>query len=203
MANNKSLDRALGETLSDIRTSLADKLRKLLEKNTEDIRKEEGLLKLIKKKDELENLKAEERDAHYKRERVLDEQINALEREIDTRDGFTTKEKEALSEEECKLIDVVNNGYHKAKSQIKAMKKALNTSEARNYLNFLKLETNTRTMYDLAITAKEKRNIIFSIQTRDWRSVGVEIPQLPHLERFEIQDGEIKLPTQLLLESSK
>ena len=189
--------------MSDIRNSLADKLRRLLEKNTDDIRKEEGLLKLIKQKDVQENLKAEERDAHYKRERILEDQINALEREIDTKDGFTTKEKEALTEEECKLIDVVNSEYHKAKSQIKAMKKALNTNEARNYLNFLKLEINTRTMYDLAITAKEKRNIIFVLQSRDWRSLGVDVPQLPHLDRFEIKDGEIQLPTQLLLESSK
>jgi len=201
MANNRSLDRALGETLSDIRNSLAEKLRKLLNKLTEDIRKEEGLHKLIQRKEALERQKADERDEYYKKENLLEEQINMLEREIDTKDGFTTKE--TLTEEECKLIDVTNSNYHKARSQIKAVKEAIDTPEARNYLNFTKLEANTRTIYDLAITAKEKRNIIFSLQTRDWRSLGVEVPQLPHFDRFEIKDGEIKLPTQLLLESSE
>lgn len=199
MANNRSLDRALGETLSDIRTSLADKLKKLLDKHTDDIRKEEGLHKLIERKEELENRKAEEREAHHKREDLLEEQIRSLEREIEDKDGFTTIA--ALSEEECRLINVVNDQYHKTRSQVKAVKRALNANEARNYLNFLKLEANTRTTYDMAITAKEKRNIIFSIQSRDWRSLGVEVPQLPHFERFEITDGEIKLPSQALLES--
>jgi hypothetical protein len=199
MSNARTLDRALGEVLSDIRNGLADILKEATTKEIENIRKAKGLHKLIEKQGQIRKAKDELYEKYQKEKAELENQYDQLGYEINKRDCQVVNEK--VEHEPDIVLNLVGHSYRPTLSQLIAAKKISKTVEFKNYKNFLDIEKNTLMMYNLAVTSKEKRNIILSIQTRDWRSVGIDIPQLPFLEKFEIENGIIKVPDQPLLQA--
>jgi hypothetical protein len=199
MSNSRTLDRALGEVLSEIRSGLAGKIKEATHKEIEDIRKSKGLHKLIEKQEQIRKVKEELYNKYLKEKAELENEYDQLEFEINKRDHQICTDK--IDDEQNVILQLVNCSYRPTTSQLSATKKISKTVHFRNYRNFLDIEKNTMMMYDLAVTSKEKRNIILSIQTRDWRSLGVDIPQLPFLEKFEIDNGIIKVPEQPLLQA--
>jgi len=200
MASNTTLDKALGEVLSEIRRGLADKIKKALHEKIESLRKTKGLNKLIDQRNNIKEDLVKLQDNYYKQQRELENKKHQLEIEIEKLDIVSDEEADDNSEI---ILDLIGRAYHTTKSELQAAKIISKTVEAKNYFNFLQVEKNTMMMYNLAVTAKEKRGIIISIQTRDWRSLGIDIPQLPYMEKFDIENGEIKVPDRLLIEASK
>lgn len=196
MATNRTLDRALGEVLSEIRKGLADKIKKAVNEKIESIRKTKGLNKLIDRKNQIKAEISELNENYYKQKRELENKERQMEMEIEKLDVISNEQADETSDV---ILGLIGCGYRPTISQLQAAKIISKTLEAKNYFNFLQVEKNTMMMYDLAITAKEKRGIIISIQTRDWRSLGIEIPQLPFMEKFEIENGAIKVPDQKLI----
>jgi hypothetical protein len=195
---NTNLDRTLGEVLSEIRAGLADKIREAINSEIESIRKSKGFHKLIEKKNKIKEAKEALKEKFYRQERELDNQERQLQLEIDRTDAISD---EKPDNEQDIVLALIGHNYRPTVSQLQGAKKIAKSSETKNYLNFLKIEKNTQTIYNLAVTAKEKRNIIFSLQSRDWRSLGLDIPQLPHFEKFEIENGQIIVPTKPLLQA--
>lgn len=185
MANN-NLERALDEALREIRRKLADKVRSRIETELAKVNKAKGLDKLMKRQQELHVLKAK-----------VVEDIYAIEREIKEKEGVII---DALTEDERSVIDTYR-GYGATSSVLDAVRRSLVTTDALNYLNFLKIEKNTQTMFSLAINQKEKRNIIFSLQSRNWKSLGIDMPQAPYLNEFKVENGIIQVPETVLIEN--
>lgn len=196
MSNNKNIDRALLDVLSEIRCGLTDKIKKAIEKEILSIRKAKGFQGIIRKKQQLESAKEDLEIEFRKRNDKIGIEILTLKRELERLDGIS----ETRGDEETEDILIITKHYNPTISEVEASAIISKTTDAQNYFNFLKLEKNIQTMYNLAITAKEKRSIILSVQSRDWRSLGIEIPQLPYLDKFDIEDGKIKIPDKLLLE---
>lgn len=195
---NTNLDRTLGEVLSDIRSGLADKIKEAINSEIESIRKSKGFHKLIEKKEKIIQAREALKEKFYKQDRELENQERQLFLEIDKLDSISDEKPDY---EQDIVLGLIGRTYRPTVSQLQGAKKIAKSTETKNYLNFLKIEKNTQMMYNLAITAKEKRNIIFNLQARDWRSLGLEIPQLPHFEKFEIEDGIIKVPDKPLLQA--
>lgn len=186
--------------MSEIRTGLADKIRKATNTEIDNIRKAKGFHKLIEKKDKINKTIAETKEKHYKYVRELENQEKQMELEIENLDKISGEE---LDFDSKTVYDLISSYGRATISEFQAAKKISKSTEAKNYLNFLDIEKSTQTMYNLAVTAKEKRSIILSLQSRDWRSIGIDIPQLPHFEKFQIEDGQIVVPTRPLLEAGK
>jgi hypothetical protein len=189
MANDKSLNGILYEILSEIRRDLTAKVKEVLNNEIENVRKAKGLDKLIKRKEELK-----------KQALMIENEIKSLKKCIEEKDGYF-HDKEKLSEQEIEILNSTGNNLYGgiSKSCVTAVIKIIKSTEVLNYLNFLKVEKNTERMFSLAVSAKEKRNVIFSLQSRDWRSLGIDLPQLPYLEKFEVENGIIKVPDKLMI----
>jgi hypothetical protein len=198
--STSNLDRTLGEVLSEIRAGLADKIRKATNEEIDIIRKAKGFHKLIEKKDKISKTISETKEKHYKHIRELENQEKQMELEIENLDKISDEE---LDFDSKTVYDLIRSYGRATISEFQAAKKMSKSTEAKNYFNFLNIERNTQTMYNLAVSAKEKRNMILSIQSRDWRSIGIDIPQLPHFEKFQIEDGQIIVPTRPLIEAGK
>jgi len=197
--STSNLDRTLNSVLDEIRDGLADRVKQAFKNIVNEVRKADGLQALTKKKEELEEKKMKIAKEYDDKLRRVGNEIDLIRTEIDQKDGFNAEE---MTTYETDLFRTATTKYcNPTKSEAKSAKRLIKQTEGQNYLNFLKIEKNTRMMYNLAVTAKEKRNIIFNLQARDWRSLGVEIPQLPHFEKFEIEDGIIKVPDKPLLQA--
>jgi len=189
--SNKNLDTALREVLSEIRQGLAEKVKALFQTELNKVQKSKKLNRLVEKKERLQKERSDLERKYFNDREFLDAKICEAQSAIDIVDGVSEESPEGDADV---ILDVNKIGYRPTKSQIETAKNIEKSPEAKNYFKFLDVEKNTNTMYSLAITAKEKRNIIFSIQSRDWRSLGIEVPQLPYFEKFDIKDGEIKVP---------
>jgi len=200
MSATKNLDISLRDVLSEIRSGLADKIRAKYQIELNKIQKTKKLYKFVDKKEKLELELKELETRYYSQREYLRAKISEAQSAIDLVDGVSEEEAQY---EEGVILNLNNVNYRKTKSQLESVRKIIESIEATNYFRFLDVEKNTNTMYSLAITAKEKRNIIMSIQSRDWRSLGIELPQLPYFEKFDIEEGEIKLPATLQIEGKK
>lgn len=182
---NNTLDYTLGDVLNEIRRGLAVKLRLIVNKELSKVNRQKGLDRLMKKREDLESL------IH-----TSSVEIRKINQEIQEKEGVI---RDILTDDESSLMNAIS--ISTTQSSLEAIRASLTSVEARNYLNFKKIENNTQTMFRLAITQKEKRGIIISLQQRDWRCLGIELPQLPHFEQFTIENGEIAVPKMELLES--
>lgn len=198
--STSNLDRTLGEVLTEIREGLADKIKNALYDEIDKIRKAKGFHKLIERQNKIRVTIEDLRQKHSKQIRELENQEQQLELEIENLDKISSEEIDSNSRTVLQTIQTYGSPTI---SQLEGAKRISKSLEAKNYFNFLEIEKNTRTMYNLAVSAKEKRNMILSLQSRDWRSIGIDIPQLPHFEKFQIEDGQIIVPTKPLLEAGK
>lgn len=174
------MDRVLTSVCDSIRNSLAEKARKLYKDKTDSIRDASGLKDLIKKRKDIDNSI-----------KLLQKKYNQVCKDISCKDGAYY---DVLDQELKDISIATGKGYGWTQMEVKALKAIKDSKEAVNLMNFQKLERNTRNMYNLACTQKEKRAIIFQLQKRDWRSIGVDIPELPYFEEFKIEGGKIVMP---------
>lgn len=189
MSTQKDLNSTLNEIISEIGSGLSWKLRVLFDKTSDEVKKTNGLSSLIKRrdrlKDKLESVRAE---------------LRQTKDEIRETDGRSSMDE--VGDDEVMLLNYCNvSNYDITKSKATAIKNIMHTPEAKNLINWNKVKENTMRVYNLAVTLKEKRSVILSLQSRDWRSLGIELPSLPHFEKFDIADGVIKVPSLKMLET--
>lgn len=182
-----TLTQTLHSVLQNINSSLADNVKVAMKKEVIKVNKQRGLDKLTNR---LESLRV-------KKEEIAKE-IDNLQKDIREKEGINRDE---LMEDELTIIQTYCNRYEATKSIVEASRNLIGSTDAVNYLNFLKVKSNTETMFNLAINQKEKRNIILSLQARDWRSLGIDLPQLPFFEKFTIEDGIINVPSLKMISS--
>lgn len=184
---SNTLEKTLHSVLHEISNGLAKKVKSAIERELVKVNKAKGLDKLMTKRDELEALR-----------KKVDYDLTVIYKDISEREGTYRDE---LSEEEVSILNAICSYHERTKSRVEAVRKSLKSPEVENFLNFNKVKENTETMFSLAITQKEKRNVIFALQSREWRSLGLEIPQLPHFEKFTIENGMIVVPEVSMIES--
>lgn len=203
----KELKDVLQRTLDSIRCDLRRQAEDYFEQEIEKVQEEKGLKELVAKRAALkkkitkhldktqksiselrdEMQKIERKHSRYK-EKVLveinevDDEINSVDEEVSSSD---------LSEE---LQAVIYWKHHsRTTSTVEAAKRVLNSDVGQNYFNFLDLYRSTKSMFELAVSPKEQRGIILELQNRDWYSIGVKVPELPHFNKFDIQDGKLHI----------
>lgn len=208
---NKQLEQVLDEILREIRNNLKEDLTKKVKVAQEKIRKKRGLGRLIAKQERLGEA--------YKK---LSEELRVIKQEYDKKFDKANREKEAVAvlisdadeygnmnvfdgRKNSEALRSISRAIHidSRQSFLDAVIEVSETNEFLNYIDFQKLDRGTRNMFSLAVSAKEKRGIILGIQTRNWRSLGISLPALPHLDKFDIKDGRIMLPTKPMLPSPK
>ena len=187
--SDASLDRVLSTVTNQIYADLKDQVTKVYFDELEKVRKKSGLNKLLDKIHAVEN--------EIKKLEDLRSNLNS---ELTHKEGTSRKK---LSDEVNKFAQSIGRYGAVSDSGYEAMMNAYKSTPAQNLIAYEKLRLNTVNMYNLAVSTKEKRNVILELQKRDWRSIGVDIPELPHFEAFQITDGKIKLPNLLSLPKGK
>lgn len=61
-----------------------------------------------------------------------------------------------------------------------------------NITAFDTIEAQIRNQFNLAITNKQKQQVIFNLQTTiDWKSLGINLPNMFEAAKVEIKNGAI------------
>lgn len=187
MTNEKNLTTIFNGLLAGIHSALSDKLTQRFKEVLDEKKRKTGVRKLMEQKGVLE-VKLNE----------LKTQISELDRKIEDEDRRVRDE--AISPEISNLLSRVGvYQYDKTVCKVAAAEQLLNSPEYTNLQNFIAIKKNAENMYGLAVSAKERRSIILTVQSKNWRSLGIQVPELPLLEEFKIQKGEIILPEAQLL----
>ena len=70
----------------------------------------------------------------------------------------------------------------------------IKTKEIISIQNFEVIAKQTRTIFNMAASNKEARNILLTFQSKNWNALGIELPALNPLANFDISaDGTINM----------
>lgn len=192
--STKQFDQLLTSTLTEIDNKIKGNLVTVINKEADKVRKESNYSKLISKKEKLtEEL------------RLLEIEINSKDWELDYSNSYhCTKDKwpEDINEQfknKCPnsiryLQFSPQRSWHVSEWQA-FLNIQEGSIELKNYEQFQSLSKQYREIYSLAITPKEKRQILMQLRSLNWRELGIDMPTL--MADFSIESGMIK--SQLLL----
>lgn len=87
----------------------------------------------------------------------------------------------------------MNSHYYSCTKSDVAVAKAIHkTTEVSNLIAFKTIEAQIRNQFNLAITNKQKQQVIFNLQTTiDWKSLGINLPNMFEAAKVEIKNGTI------------
>ncbi len=84
------------------------------------------------------------------------------------------------------------HSYSARKSDVEVAKVIYKTKEIMNITAFDTIEAQIRNQFNLAITNKQKQQVIFNLQTTiDWKSLGINLPNMFEAAKVEIKNGAI------------
>jgi len=185
---DKNLSSILDETIKKIDTTIKQEAEKQISELTLKYRKETDLVKLENKKNELNNMIS---DLEIQIVDTEDE-ICEIEREISSKEKKISYKK--LSDKMKKNLEAFNLSYwasdiseFKYKALLELEKKPI----LQNYLLFKEIWEDTRNIFNLAVTDKERRNIIITFQDKNWSELGINLPTKSLYKNFNIENGEI------------
>lgn len=129
------------------------------------------------------------------KQRLCKEQISVINQEIQNLDP-RTQENEEFRAEYMKLdfnwFEFAPGFYSLRSTEYKALMKFSKTKEYRNSINWNKIRQKYNDMRTLAISSKQRQQIIIDLQNKiDRHWLDIEIPVLFEVQKVEIRNGEI------------
>jgi predicted nuclease with TOPRIM domain len=187
MPRPDELQMALNDVLKTIQDGLKKNYSPVFSSEYQKILKKAGL---DKKREEIEYLEEEEEKIREKL-KIARQELSQLDGRIYRQELFSGEEKQNLNY----LLDFLPNnaGADMTNLKGKAVEQTSDCIEAKNIIAYKLLERDVLRTYRLAVTKKEKRAIILQLQTRDWTSIGIDLPDFSHFQDFKVVDGTISL----------
>ena len=175
------IDEAFNKTISMIDTNLSKKRKEEKERCKEVYRKSNT--KMNSKQKKLSDIKVKLSELSLLK--------NQIETELENLDPkLERSEIEAFNKKHWTNM----NEYYTKKSELKIAAELKKTTADKNYNAWRKILEQTKNLYSLAITAKQKQEIIINLQQSvDWRELGIELPNLFEINKVEINKWVIIL----------
>lgn len=169
------LDNVLNNTLREIEIKLDEGVKAVRAEARSTYFK--GVKWLAEKQNRIEEINKEIR--------ILEDESSSLTTAIRNIDPhLSTSETREL----CDKYGLELNSYSSKKSDFEIEKTILKTNEYNNMKAFKKIRRQILNQFDMAITNKQKQQVIMSLQTSvDWKALGINIPNM-----FEITKVEVK-----------
>lgn len=208
MADNKTLYGVFNSTMDKVEDSLYNDARKLYEQYKEDqqkklpTKKHFASIKVIESKYDVLDVELrkldQKRDDLRNQQRLLNEQENVLRHEIESLDPKLEETKEITNDGYCAMgfsnFSFAPRFYSLKTTEFEALKQLTTTKEFRNYLNRKKIVQKYEDLWTLAISPKQKQQIIIDLQNKiDWHWLGIEIPVLFEVQEVKVVNGEIHI----------
>ena len=167
---NKILETAIGEIHRELSNNYESKYRELSEKYTDT--------------ETIEEIKNRISKMEHQRAKLYDD-IQRAEKEL--REAKTS----VTFEQEKWLRENGYSSYSATEADYKARKELHDGIEKQNEVEFDNLKRKFLNAMNLAVGAKEKREVLFKFYSLDWKSLGISIPPDMNFAEVEIKDGKI------------
>lgn len=179
------LDDVLQNTLNEIQIKLNDEFVKIKTAAKEEYFKSipwmaEKQLLLEQKREAKEELKKE---------------IEKIKLELENMDSHISSD-EVIAFNKEHWTD--ENPYSVRRSVLETAKLCVDKPAYINIRAFKKIKTQIRNQFNMAITNKQKQQVIMWLQTSvDWKALGINIPNMFEITKVEVKNGTIILDNAL------